>query len=191
MWDEIQRLKQRLLQVVVQGIIKTVIDSGGIQVMQLDMGSGYIRDNTLRVQEYGFSSNPPAGSYAVLLSAGGNITDAVVVATDNPKLRPKNLADGESQMYDNVGKMIYLSAGGIIIDAKNTPVTINNATTVTINASTDVILNTPLLKVSGDIIDNYASNNHTVSQMRGIFNAHVHSGVQSGGSNTGPTSGDM
>lgn len=190
--DEIARLRRRILLSVVQGIVNIVNDTPGIQIMQVGLGSGYIRDNTPRMQEYGFTSNPPSGGFAIVLSAGGNISDAVVIATDDPRYRPINLNSGEAKMYDNVGKFIYLSAAGIIIDAAGSPVTIENASTVTINASgtvtvntsADVVLNTPLLKVSGDIIDNYGTNTHTIGEMRTLYNEHYHGGVMSGGSNT-------
>ncbi|MDE9782007.1 hypothetical protein OSV86_18460 [Escherichia marmotae] len=45
-------------------------------------------------------------------------------------------------------------------------------------------MNTPLLKVSGDIQDNASSQSSTVKNLRDNYNNHKHSvsGVQSGGS---------
>lgn len=90
-------------------------------------------------------------------------------------------------IYSQDGKQIYLTAsGGIVIDAKNQAVTVNNATTVTINAATKVRMVTPLLEVTGDIIDNAGSNAHNMAQMRSIYNTHTHPivNVQTGSSTT-------
>ena len=95
------------------------------------------------------------------------------------------MSEGESKQYSADGKFIYLTAkNGIEIFANNQPVTINGATTVTINAANEIIANTPILKCSGDILDNFETNNHTVAQMRAIFNSHNHAvnEVESGGS---------
>jgi hypothetical protein len=45
---------------------------------------------------------------------------------------------------------------------------------------------TPLLEVTGDIIDNAATNPHTMAQMRSIYNTHTHPvpNVQLGGPGT-------
>ncbi|HFU0600509.1 TPA: phage baseplate protein, partial [Escherichia coli] len=53
-----------------------------------------------------------------------------------------------------------------------------------IDAPDGVNMNTPLLKVSGDIQDNASSQSSTVKNLRDNYNNHKHSvsGVQSGGS---------
>jgi phage gp45-like len=74
---------------------------------------------------------------------------------------------------------------GIVINANNQPVTVNNATTVIINAATGVQMNTPVLKVSGDIIDNAnGGNTATLKNLRDAYNQHNHQvqNVQTGGS---------
>ncbi|EPP7682817.1 baseplate assembly protein, partial [Yersinia enterocolitica] len=60
----------------------------------------------------------------------------------------------------------------------------NNATEVTINASEKVRLNTPLLEVSGDIVDNADSNSTTLKNLREAYNTHNHQlkNVQGGSS---------
>lgn len=182
--ESLKRLWQRIMMSTAQCIINTVIDSGGIQIVQLGLGGGAVKDNTPRMQEYGFTSNPPPGTFAIALFVGGDTSNGVVVATDNIGVRPTGLAPGEAKMYDNLGKYFYLSAAGIVIEANGMPVTVNNATHVTINASDKVTMETPLLRVSGDIIDNYHTNLNGMSQMRTIYNSHTHGGVQAGASNT-------
>jgi phage gp45-like len=78
-------------------------------------------------------------------------------------------------LYSQDGKSIYMTAaGGIVVDAIGQVVTVNNATTVTINAATKIRMVTPLLEVTGDIIDNAGTNTNTVAEMRAIYDGHNH-----------------
>lgn len=56
---------------------------------------------------------------------------------------------------------------------------------ITMTSPVEVVINSPLLKVSGDILDNYGTNVRTAAGMRAVYNGHHHSGVQTG---TGTTS---
>ena len=152
MIESIQRLYQRILHAIGRGRITTGNDTGGVQVQQVRLGPDEIKDGVPRLAEFGLTSMPPVGSDAVLVFIGG-----------------------ETMLYSQDGKSVYITAaGGIIVEAKGQAVTVNNATTVTINAATKVRMVTPLLEVTGDIIDNAGTNTNNLAQMRAIFNAHKH-----------------
>jgi len=175
MIESIERLYQRLLHVVGRGRITTGNDSGNVQVQQVQLGMDEIKDGIPRLAEFGFTSMPPVGADAVILFIGGDRSNAAIIATGHQQSRPKNLKSGEVMIYSQDGKSIYLSAaGGVIVEANGEPITVNNATSVTINAATKVRMVTPLLEVTGDIIDNVGSNAHTVAQMRAIYDTHTH-----------------
>lgn len=181
----LQRLYQRIVLSIGRGRITTVNDAGPVQLVQATLNDREVRDTTPRVAEFGFASNPPAGADVILLFVGGERSNGVVIASNHQQSRPKNLQPGESMVFDLWGKSIYFTAaGGIVIDAKGTDVTVNNATTVTINAATEVQMNTPILRVTGDVLDNCNTNPHTVAQMRSIYNAHDHpvTGISTGSS---------
>lgn len=183
----IERVARRVLLSLARALVTTVNDSGGVQMMQVKLNALETRDNTPRVAEFGLTSNPPINSDAFVVFLGGDRSNGVVLGTVHQPSRPKNLASGETMIYSQDGKQIYLTAsGGIVIDAKNQAVTVNNATTVTINAATKVRMVTPLLEVTGDIIDNAGSNAHNMAQMRSIYNTHTHPivNVQTGSSTT-------
>lgn len=183
----IERVARRVLLSLARALVTTVNDSGGVQMMQVKLNALETRDNTPRVAEFGLTSNPPVNSDAFVVFLGGDRSNGVVLGTVHQPSRPKNLASGETMIYSQDGKQIYLTAsGGIFIDAKNQAVTVNNATTVTINAATKVRMVTPLLEVTGDIIDNAGSNAHNMAQMRSIYNTHTHPivNVQTGSSTT-------
>jgi phage baseplate assembly protein V len=183
----IERVARRVLLSLARALVTTVNDSGGVQMMQVKLNALETRDNTPRVAEFGLTSNPPVNSDAFVVFLGGDRSNGVVLGTVHQPSRPKNLASGETMIYSQDGKQIYLTAsGGIVVDAKNQAVTVNNATTVTINAATKVRMVTPLLEVTGDIIDNAGSNAHNMAQMRSIYNTHTHpiANVQTGSSTT-------
>ena len=138
----IERATRRIIFSINRGLKRSGDDSGTMQKLQIQLGADEIRDNTPRLIEFGFASMPPDGSDLVVLFAGGNKSAGVVIASGHIPSRPRNLLPGESKLYSQDGKYIYMTAAdGITIDAKGQPVTINNASTVTVNASGDVTVN--------------------------------------------------
>lgn len=188
----LDRIRRAIELLVGRGRVTTVNDQGPAQLLQVKLSYMEVRDGTPRLAEFGFASNPPASSDAVLVFAAGDRSKGVVIATGHQASRPRNLAPGESMLYSEDGKSVYLTAaGGIVVEAKGQPVTVNDASVVTVNASGDVIFNTPLLKVSGDVVDNYATNARTLAAMRAVYNAHEHGGVTPGAGSTGIPNDEM
>jgi phage baseplate assembly protein V len=181
----LERVARRVLMSLARALVTTVNDAGGVQMMQVKLNALETRDNTPRPVEFGLTSNPPINSDAFVVFLGGDRSNGVVLGTVHQPSRPKNLAPGETMLYSQDGKSIYLTAsGGIVVEAKGQDVTVNHAARVTINAATEIDMNTPLLKVSGDILDNSGSNTRTMKQMRDVYNSHTHpvTNVQTGGS---------
>lgn len=187
--EAINRIYRRVMLTLGRGKITTGDDSGNVQKLQVQLGPLETRDNTPRVAEFGFASMPPNGTDAIVVFIGGDRSNGAIIATNHQASRPKNLNPGEAMLYDQWGKYIKLTeSGGIVIEAKGADVTVNDAANVTINASTGVTMNTPFLKVTGDIIDNSGTNQHSLAQMRSIYNSHTHAGVTTGSGSTGTPS---
>lgn len=143
------RLWRRLQSVIGRGRATTFNDAGPVQKVQVKINDMETRDNTPRLAEFGFASGLPANADVIVVFIGGDRSNGAVVATGHQPSRPQNLAAGESMVYDLWGKQIYLTQNnGIVIDAKNTPVTINNASQVTINSIGTVALNAPTVQTS-------------------------------------------
>ncbi|WP_338523372.1 phage baseplate assembly protein V [Pseudomonas batumici] len=171
-----QRLWRRIQLMSSWGRVSFVNDSKTAQLLQVKLNDSETRDGTPRIAEFGFTSVPPDGSDVLVVFLGGDRSKGVVVATGHQASRPANLQAGESMLYDLAGKSVYLTqSGGIVIEAKGSPVTVNNATTVTINAVTAVQMNTPVLRVSGDIEagGNVKDSIRTMAADRMIFNQHT------------------
>lgn len=190
MIDALQRLHQRLLHAIGRGRITTGSDVGAVQTQQVKLGPLEIKDAVPRLAEFGLTSMPPVGSDVVLVFIGGDRSNGAIIATGHQQSRPTGLNPGETMIYSQDGKSIYLTAaGGIIVDGKGQDVIVNGAANVTVNSSatvtvnsTDVVINasekirmnTPLLEVTGDVIDNVGSNAHNLASMRSIYNGHTH-----------------
>lgn len=188
----IERLARRVLLSLARSLVTTVNDAGGVQMMQVKLNAEETRDNTPRVPEFGLASNPPVGSDAIVVFLGGDRSQGVVLGTVHQVSRPRGLSPGETMIYSQDGKQVYLTAsGGIFVKANGQPVEVDGATTVTINAATKVRMVTPLLECTGDIIDNADTNTHTIAQMRVLYDEHTHGGVQFGSSNTAVPSNSM
>jgi phage baseplate assembly protein V len=197
----IERVYRRVQMLFDRGRVTLVNDTGPVQTMQLKMSDMETCDNRLRMAEFGFTSYPPVGSDAVVAHIAGDRGSGVVVATNHQPSRPTGLQSGESMLYTEDGKQVYMTAdGGIVVEAKGQNVVVNDAADVTWNCSGDFTLNvggkfnvvapggttytTPTIKSSGDIQDNASTNSHTMAQMRTIHNTHTHpvASIQTGGS---------
>lgn len=165
-------LRRRVRLMVSRAILSAISDGGGIQLLQVKLLEGEVRDGVERFQEYGLTSVPFPGAEGVMVCVSGSRDHGIVIAVDDRRYRLKGLQAGEVALYDDQGQKVHLTRNGIVVDGAGKPMTVNNTPVVTINASTNVILNTPELKVSGDILDNYNTNTRTVAQMRTIYNGH-------------------
>lgn len=146
------RLWRRVQLAVGRGRVTTSNDSGSVQILQAVLGKLETRDKIPRIAEFGFTSRPPEGSDVIVIFVGGDRSNGVAVATGHQQSRPTGLLEGEAMVYDLWGKKIYFTkGGGIVIDAKGTPVTVNNATSVTVNASDAITLNAPSVIASDNL----------------------------------------
>lgn len=196
---------RRIQMLFGRGRITHVDDSGPVQVIQVKMNGLEVPDNRLRLAEFGFTSNPPIGSDVLALHMAGDRSAGAVVSTNNQQARPKGLLSGETMLYSQDGKYVYMTAsGGIVVEAKGQPVTINDASNVTVNCSGilkvvapgGVQFQTPTVTVTGVLnIENQAGATNA-STMTGSFEVsgdviagsvstqnHIHSA--SGGSGNG------
>lgn len=193
MEQAIERLWRRLQMMVGRGVVTAVDDRGPVQLMQVRASGLEVADRRVRPQEFGLTSNPPVGSDAALAAVSGDRASTMVVGVNHQGSRPRGLRAGETKLYCEDGKYVYLTAdGGIVVEARGQDVVVNNANNVTWNLSGKLTivapggidLQAPMVKSTGDMQDNYESNNRTMKGMREVFNVHQHpvKNVQSGAS---------
>jgi len=180
----LEQLYVRLMLAIGRGRMTAVNDGGNAQTMQVQLGTDEVRDGTPRLVEYGLTSVPPAGTDCVVLFLGGDRSTGVVVATGNQGARPKGLQGGEVCVYDDLGQMVHLTRAGIVVKGAGRPVTVEDTPEVTVKASGKVRLETPLLEVTGDIVDNAGRGGRSMASMRAVYDGHTHGGVTPGGADT-------
>ncbi|KHJ62340.1 phage baseplate assembly protein V [Burkholderia glumae] len=173
-----------------RGRITLVDDSGPVQIVQLRMNGLEVPAGRFRVPEFGFSSNPPIGSDAVAGHVAGDRSAGVVVGTNHQQSRPRGLSPGESILYSQDGKSVYLKNGAIVVEAKGQDVVVNDAANITWTCSGDFKIvaggkfsvvapggsdfDTPMLALTGDMQDNTETNSETMKAMRELYDTHTH-----------------
>lgn len=189
----IERVFRRVQMLFGRGRVTMVDDSGTVQEMQVHMSDWETTDGKVRLVEFGLASNPPVGSDALVAHIAGDRGAGAVFATNHQLSRPKGLAPGETMLYSQDGKSVYITAsGGFVVEAKGQNVVVNDAADVTCNCSGvykvvapgGVIFDTPLVASTGDIQDNSGSQPRTMATMRSIYDGHNHNvkNVQGGSS---------
>lgn len=108
MRDPIQRVVDRVLNLVGLVRLSVIDDSGDQQTAQVQIKAGApdgiaeIIDQVLRIGEYGLYSCPPDGSEAVVVFQGGRKSQGVIIATGYRAARPKGLKPGEVMLFNAI-----------------------------------------------------------------------------------------
>jgi phage gp45-like len=162
-------IARRMRLMVSRAVVELVNDATRLQAVQVSLLSDEVRDSVERFQEYGFTSVPLPGAEAVALSVSGNRDHVVVVATDDRRYRKIGLQPGEVAIYNNLGDYAIFRAGSMEV-----------------RHSTRIDLTAPVVAVSGNLT--VGGTIVATGQITGAgknLSTHVHTGVTSGGSNTG------
>lgn len=106
----LSELDDAVRSMVRRAAIDAVHDDGEQQLVD---ARGLARDKFERIhraQDYGVSSNPPAGSEGLLLALGGRSDRVAMLGTYSAKDRRKNLPAGGVALHDN-GKNVHKLLG--------------------------------------------------------------------------------
>ena len=131
-------LWQRVQNLFAPGKIPLCDDTGSVMRGQFAIGSLELLDGVPVMQQFGFSSVPPAGSDGIAVFLSGDRSNSAIIATGNAAARPKNKLAGETVVFNAFGMTIYLSKTGMTINGGGMPITITNAPTVTQNGDLHV-----------------------------------------------------
>ena len=95
-------LKRRILNMIARAVLSTIQDDGDIQTVQISLLADEVKSLVQRIQNYGLSAHPLPGAQAVVAFLNGNRDQGAVVACDDGRHRPKNLAEGEVYLYTDL-----------------------------------------------------------------------------------------
>ncbi|MCA8183836.1 phage baseplate assembly protein V [Burkholderia vietnamiensis] len=114
---EFQKRLDRALAGVRQAyraVISLCASDTPVQLAQVDGLAGETTPDVEVFQHYGMTSNPPAGSMAVVIPLGGKTSHGVIVATEHASYRIQGLQRGEVALYTDEGDSIVFRRGRII-----------------------------------------------------------------------------
>lgn len=97
-----------------RGKIARVKAAGGVQQIQVEGLEGETVQDLEHAENFGFTSNPPAGSDCVVVPLGGKTSHGIIVTTTNGAYRITGLAEGETAVYNADGAKMVLKRGRII-----------------------------------------------------------------------------
>ena len=211
------RIKRQLanLRLAFRGVISLVKSDSPVQLIQSEGVVGEFGEGEELFQQYGSTSNPPAGTMKVSLPIGGKTGHSIIIATEHATYRLKGLKSGEVALYTDEGDSIILKRGRLI--EATTETFRLNTKVMEVNAEEKIDFNTPMVTCSeqatvqhrltgnGSLtITNTSGTGGTssfvgpINQTGGGYNTdsdvvasgthlhtHTHGGVASGPSNTG------
>lgn len=110
----VAEILRRLRVLLTFARVLRVDDSGPLQLIRIEGFIGELREDCPRIGEWGFASNPPDDSQAVVAALGGNRGQLVVLGVEDRATRAKDLAKGESGLYSIGGNRVRLLPDGSI-----------------------------------------------------------------------------
>lgn len=143
-----ERIRRHLasIRLTFRGVLTLVKSAGAVQLVQGDgVTPGEMQDTEL-FQHYGYTSNPPAGTMAVVVPVGGNTSHGIVIATEHGSYRLKNLKSGEVAIYTDEGDSIVFKRGRLI--EATTETFRLNTQVMEVNAAVKIDFNTPMVTCS-------------------------------------------
>lgn len=165
-----QRIRRFIgsIRLTFRGVITLVNAAGSIQLVQLNGVQGEQLQDAELFQQFGFTSNVPAGAMCVVLPIGGRTAHGIVIATEHGQYRLANLASGEAAIYNQWGDYVALKANrrmqvvsSIGVDIQTPDLTASGNLTVQGN-----------IVAQGDVSDH---GNKKMADMRAVFNGHTQS----------------
>lgn len=152
MWKDIdRRITGALARIrqVYRGVITLASTDGPVMLVQLKGLSSEGQDGIELFQHFGLTSCPPPGTMAVAVPIGGKTAHSIVIATENGKLRMKNLKSGETAIYSAEGAHVHIKQGRVVaVDCDRYEVTCKS---YSVSATDGARFDTPNLEATQEV----------------------------------------
>lgn len=177
-------MTSRALNMLAKAVTRKILDTLGRQTAQVEVTKGELIDDMERMQDYGFTSNPPIdGTDAIVAFLGGSREQGVIIRMENRQFRLKNLAAGEVAMFDDLGNVIKLGRNSVDVVAvtkltATAPIieaTASTSAKIQAGAASMTMTPTTIALVSVNLTHNG----------KNIGATHTHGGVTPGGGTSG------
>lgn len=171
---ELARLLQNLIRL---GTVTAVRHStpSAVRIKTGELETNWIPFLTLRAGDVKTWCPPSLGEQVVLLSPGGELTNAVALTG----LYADHMAEPSNS--GAVHTITYPDGAEIKYDHGSSALSINGISTLSINASESITINVPQMTITGAV----TQSSGPMSSNGVVVDSHVHTGVSKGGSNTG------
>lgn len=122
--DDIRRLvrialapvARRTRTLIARGVLELIDDGKKLQAVQVSTRADNLHDDVEHFQPHGFTSVPAVGAECIVVHVGGNSDHPVVIAVDDRRYRPKDLAEGEACMWTIAnGKRVHCKDDGMVL----------------------------------------------------------------------------
>ena len=161
----------------------------GLRTLQTVHLGGEVRNEVEHFEPYGFTSEPHVNAEVLAASLDGDRDHTIAVVVTDRRYRPTGLDDGEVCVFDDLGRKIFLSRSGIVVDGIDSPVTVRTTASVVIDAPTVRMTGNLIVDgnvtAKGQINDLSGNGGSSMSAIRGTYNSHTH--VHGDSSSNAPT----
>jgi len=116
MWEKVDSRIARALgkiRLAFRGVLTMTSNGAGSQLAQVAGMADEVLPDLELFQQFGFTSNPPAGTAVVVLPIGGKTGHGIIVATENGQYRVGGLAPGETAVFNAFGDTFLFKDGQI------------------------------------------------------------------------------
>lgn len=182
---------RKVSNMITRGVVSSVGSLTKMQTLQLRLLAGESKDEVEYFEPFGFTSVPLPGAEHVSVFLDGDRSHGITLVVSDRRYRLTTLAAGEAALHDAYGNKVHLKADGTLDVVATTKVQITSPL-VTISGNLQVtgsITGTGGLAVSGgsgvSMNGNITHTGTITSNSVNIGSTHTHSGVQTGGGNTG------
>ena len=180
-------ITDKIRDLLVRAFVTRSDDAYSMRYLQCGIFTGELQDDVEHFEAYGLTSRPLEGAEVLLVHLDGDRSHAIAAVTTDRRYRPKGLKAGEVCLFDNLGRKVFLSAGGIRVEGVSSPVTVSTSSHVTVVASS-IKLDAPKVTVTGDLIVKGKEVVDGEITGKGInLSSHKHTNVRTGdGTSGGP-----
>ena len=175
----------KLRDLIVRAFVARTDETTPIRYLQVGVFSGELQDDVEHFEPYGYTSAPLTGAEVLLTHLDGDRSHPIAAVVTDRRYRPTGLRAGEIWVFDNLGRKIYLSADGIKVDGKDSPITVTTSSSAKVQAS-EITLDAPTVTVTGNLF--VKGRQRVDGQLTGggiSLAHHVHGGVKAGSETSG------
>lgn len=139
-------LRRRVRLMISRAVLSAISDGQGIQLVQVKLLDGEVRDGVERFQNYSFTSVPLPGAEGIMACVSGNRDHGVIIAMDDRRYRIKDLQPGEAAMYTHRDK-----------EAHKHRIKFNDDGTMDVMAKGINLIAAEKVRIAGDVVEIHAN----------------------------------